>query len=164
VAWATTHRTWTVAVLLFAVASVGLGGMFVAGLHARLRAAATDTESALVLIGGVAFTLCFAFCWIAWLGPLDGIAGDEDLALAQASAYLAYDDVGWFFLGSAGVGAALMAVPASVAAMRAGLPTWLGRIGVVAGLASAATVVFFGMFAWMAWIAVASVVLLVRGR
>ena len=120
VAWATTHRTWNVALLLFAVASIGLGGMFVAGLHARLRAVATDTESALVLIGGTAFTLCFAFCWISWLGPLDGIAADEQLALAQASAYLAYDDVGWFFLGSAGVGAALMAVPASLAAMRAG--------------------------------------------
>ena len=164
VAWATTHRTWNVALLLFAVASIGLGGMFVAGLHARLRAVATDTESALVLIGGTAFMLCFAFCWISWLGPLDGIAADEELALAQASAYLAYDDVGWFFLGSAGVGAALMAVPASLAAMRAGVPSWLGWLGVVAGLLSAATIVFFGIFGWMAWIAVASVVLLVARR
>ena len=161
VAWATTHRTWIVAVLLFAVASIGLGGMFVAGLHARLRAVATDTESTLVLLGGAAFTLCFSVCWISWLAPLDGIASDDQLALAQASAYLAYDDVGWFFLGAAGVGAALMAVPASLAAMRAGLPSWLGWLGVVAGLLSAATIVFFGIFGWMAWIAVASLVMLV---
>ena len=161
VAWASRHHTWNVALLLFAVASIALGGMFVAGIHARLRAVATDAESALVLIGGAAFVLCFAFSWISWLAPLDGISADEELALTQASAYLAYDDVGWFFLGSAGVAAALMAVPASFAAMRAGLPSWLGWLGVVAGLASAATIVFFGIFGWMAWIAVASIVLLV---
>ena len=77
---------------------------FVAGLVTRLRAVATETESALVLIGGIAFTLCFAFCWIIWTGPLVDMPGDNRLALAQAEAYLAIDDIGWFLFGAAGVG------------------------------------------------------------
>jgi hypothetical protein len=86
---------------------------------------------------------------------------DPALALVHAESYLAIDDIGWFLFGAAGVGAAIMAVPASIAAMRAGLPKWLGWLGVVAGVASLGTVAFLGMFAWMAWIAVASIILLV---
>ena len=56
-----------------------------------------------------------------------------------------------------------MIVPASLAAMRSGLPAWLGWLGVLAGVASLGTVAFFGMFAWMAWIAVAAVLLLEAG-
>lgn len=162
VAYASSHEGWNVAILLFGVISIALGGMFVAGLHARLRAVVTEAEAALVLIGGIAFTLCFALCWIIWMAPLDDMPDDPARAIAQAEAYLGYDDVGWFLLGGAGVAAALMTVPASLAAMRAGLPSWLGWLGVLAGILSLGTVAFFGMFAWMAWIAVASLVLLLR--
>ncbi len=164
VAYASSHEGWNIAILLFGLASVALGGMFVAGLHARLRTVATEIESGLVLIGGMAFTLCFAFCWIIWMAPLADMPGDSARALSQAEAYLGYDDVGWFLLGAAGVGAALMIVPASLAAIRAGVPAWLGWLGVVAGIASLGTVAFLGMFAWLAWIAVASIVLLVARR
>lgn len=161
VAYARSHEAWTIAILLFGLASVALGGAFTAGLHARLQSVATATESALVLIGGTVFTLCFAFCWIMWTAPLADMAADDSIALAEAQAYLAHDDVGWFVLAASGVAAALMAVPASLAAIRGGLPAWLGWLGVAAGIASLATVAFFGMFAWMAWIAVASIVLAV---
>ena len=130
VAYASSHEGWNVAILLFGVISIALGGMFVAGLHARLRAVVTEAEAALVLIGGIAFTLCFALCWIIWMAPLDDMPDDPARAIAQAEAYLGYDDVGWFLLGGAGVAAALMTVPASLAAMRAGLPSWLGWLGV----------------------------------
>jgi hypothetical protein len=82
-------------------------------------------------------------------------------ALAQAEAYLGYDDIGWFLLGASGIGAAVMAVPASLAALRAGLPGWLGWLGVALGVLSLGTVAFLGMFAWMAWFAIASIVMLV---
>ena len=164
VAFASSHEGWNTAILLFGLASVALGGMFVAGLHTRLRVAATETESTLILIGGIAFTLCFALCWLIWMAPLVDIPGDSARAIAQAEAYLGYDDVGWFLLGAAGVAAALMIVPASLAAMRAGLSAWLGWLGVLAGVLSLGTVAFLGMFAWMAWIAVASIVLLVARR
>ena len=51
-------------------------------------------------------------------------------------------------------------LPASLAAIRGGVPAWLGWLGVVAGVASLATIFFVGTFAWMAWILVASIVLL----
>jgi hypothetical protein len=161
VAYASSHEDWTIAILLFGLASLGLGAMLTAGVHARLAAVATATESALILIGGAFFTLCFALCWILWTAPLADVSSDADIALLEAQAYLSYDDVGWFVLGAGGVAAAVMIVPASLAAIRAGLPAWLGWLGVVAGAASLATVAFLGMFAWMAWITVASLVLLV---
>jgi hypothetical protein len=164
VAYASSHEGWNVAILLFGVLSIALGGMFVAGLHTRLRAIATETEAALVLIGGIVFTLCFALSWIFWTAPLDDLPSDSARALAQAEAYLGLDDIGWFLLGASGVAAALMTVPASFAAMRAGLPAWLGWLGVVAGVLSLGTVAFLGMFAWTAWIAVASIVMLVARR
>jgi hypothetical protein len=160
-AYAASHESWTLAILLFALASIALSGAFVAGLHARLVGIATPTESALVLIGGTVFALCFALCWIIWGAPLDDMPVDAARARAQAEAYLGYDDIGWFLLAAAGMGAALMAIPASLAAMRAGVPRLLGWLGVAAGVGSLATVAFFGLFAWMAWIAGASIVLLV---
>lgn len=159
-AYAASHEGWTIAVALFALISIPLGGAFVAGLHARLRGIATDTESTLILIGGVVFILSFALCWTIWTAPLVDMPEDPTRAIAQAEAYLAIDDIGWFLLGAAGIGAALMAVPASLASLRTGLPGWVGWVGVAAGIASLATIAFFGIFAWMAWIAGASIVLL----
>jgi hypothetical protein len=165
VAYATSHEGWTIAILLFGLLSIGLGAAFVAGLHARLRSVATATETGLVMIGGTAFILCSTLCWTLWTAPLADMPDEPARALAQAEAYLGYDDVGWFLLGASGIAAAVMAVPASLAAMRAGVPAWLGWLGVAAGVASLATVAFFGMFAWIAWIAVASIVMLVaRGE
>ena len=82
VAYASSHEGWNIAILLFGLASVALGGMFVAGLLARLRTVATEIESGLVLIGGMAFTLCFAFCWIIWMAPLADMPGDSARALS----------------------------------------------------------------------------------
>lgn len=161
VAYAASHGSWTIAILLFAVASIALSGAFVAGVYSRLRTMATSTESALMLIGGTMFTLCFALCWIVWAAPLDDMPTDRARALAQAEAYLGFDDIGWFLLGAAGIGAAVMAVPASLAARRGGLPGWLSWLGVALGIASLGTIAFLGMFAWMAWIVLASIVMLV---
>ena len=77
---------------------------------------------------------------------------DHARALVEAEAYLSYDDAAWVTFAAAGVGAALMAVPASLAAIRGGVPKWLGWLGVLAGVVSLATVFFVGMFAWLAWI------------
>ena len=164
VAHAQSHEGWIVATALFAVASIALGATFVAGLHARLHGIATQMQFALVLIGGTVFTLCFAMSFVIWSAPLVDTPDDSAAALAQAQAYLSYDDIGWFLFGTAGVAAAVMAVSASLAALRAGVPAWLGWLGVAAGVASLGTVAFLGMFAWMAWIAVASIVLLVPRR
>ena len=158
---ATTKEGWLVATLLFGLVSLLLGGAFVSGLHARLQGVMTPNESVFVLVGGVVFTLCFMLCWVVWTAPLVDMPSDPARALAQAEAFLGIDDIAWFLLAASGIGATLMAVPASLAAMRAGLPAWLGWLGVALGLGSLGTVAFLGMFAWMAWIAGASIVLLV---
>ena len=165
VAYAAAHEGWTGAFAFFALGSVLLGGAFVAGLHTRMRGIATPTESALILIGGIAFTLCFALCMTIWTTPLLDIPDDPARALVAAEAYLTFDEIGWFLLGAAGVGAALMTVPASLAALRGRLvPAWLAWLGVVLGVLSLATVVFFGMFAWLAWLAIASIAMLLGRR
>jgi hypothetical protein len=164
VAYASSHEGWMIASVLFGTLAAALGSLFVAGLHTRLQGIATAIESTLVLVGGVVFTLAFTLCWLIWSAPLVDLPSETADALAQASAYLMIDDVGWFLFGTAGVGAALMAIPASLAALRAGIPAWLGWLGVLAGALSLLTLMFFGMFAWMAWIAGASIVLLVSNR
>jgi hypothetical protein len=161
VATASDHSTWVNVVLVLALVFVALAGVFVAGLHARLRRLVTPIESSLVLIGGIVFTVCFPLALFMFQAPLVDMPGDHARALVEAEAYLTYDDAAWVAFAAAGVGAALMAIPASLAAIRGGLPKWLGWLGVLAGLASLATLFFVGMFAWMAWILVASIVLLV---
>jgi hypothetical protein len=161
VATASDHRGWAILVMFVALASVILAGGFVAGLHTRLRAVATPIESSLVLIGGIVFTVCFPLALFMFQAPLVDMPDDRARALVEAEAYLTYDDAAWVAFAAAGVGAALMAVPASLAAIRGGVPAWLGWLGVLAGIVSLATILFVGMFAWTAWSLVASIVLLV---
>lgn len=161
VATATDHSTWVNVVLAFALIAVALSGAFVAGLHSRLREIATPLESTLVLVGGIVFTVCFPLALFMFQAPLVDMPDNHARALVEAEAYLTYDDAAWVALAAGGIGAALMAIPASLAAIRGGVPAWLGWLGVLAGVVSLATIVFVGMFGWMAWILVASIVLLV---
>jgi hypothetical protein len=155
------HRTWTFVVLVYALASVGLAGGFVAGLYTRLRGVATELESSLLLVGGIVFAVCFPLALIFFQAPLADMPDDHARALAEAEAYLTFDDAAWVTLAAAGVGAAVMAVPASLAAIRSGVPKWLGWLGILAGILSLATFIVIGMIAWALWILVASIVLLV---
>jgi hypothetical protein len=161
VATASDHRGWAILVMLVALASVALAGGFVAGLHTRLRELTTPTESSLVLIGGIVFTVCYPLALFMFQAPLVDMPDNHARALVEGEAYLTYDDAAWVAFAAAGVGAALMAVAASLAAIRGGVPKWLGWLGVLAGLVSLATIMFVGLFAWTAWILVASIVLLV---
>jgi len=165
VAYAASHERWILAMAFFGLAVIPLGGVFVAALHVRLRGIATATESTLMLIGGIAFTLSFALALLIWSAPLTDVPGDSARSVAEAGVYLAIDDIGWFLFGAAGVGAAMMAIPASLAALRVrAVPAWLGWLGVALGVASLATIAFFGVYAWMAWIAGASILLLGERR
>jgi hypothetical protein len=161
VATASGHGTWANVVLAFGLVAVVLAGAFVAGLQTRLRHRTTPLESSLLLVGGIAFTVCLPLALFLFQAPLVDMPDDQARALVQAEAYLSYDDAAWVTLAAAGAGAALMAVTASLAAIRAGVPKWLGWLGVLAGIVSLAAVFFVGMIAWMAWILVASIVLLV---
>jgi hypothetical protein len=163
VAYARANDGWLLAGTIFFLASVGLLACFVAGVYARLQAVLRPVEAALVAIGGTVFTVLCTIALVIWLVPLIDMPTGDARAIAQAEAFLAVDDVGWVLFAAAGVGAAVMAIPATLAAMRTrAVPTWLCWLGLAAGIGSLATGAFFGMFAWLAWIAGASAVMLVR--
>jgi hypothetical protein len=76
----------------------------------------------------------------------------------------AADDAGWVIHASGGVGAATMILAATIAAMRAhAVATWLGWLGIVAGILSLALVVFFPWFVLALWVLVVSIGMFVRG-
>lgn len=165
VSFARSNDAWMVVASIFGLAALVLTAWFVAGLYTRLRKAGTITEAVLALVGGVAFSLLFFVALTIWSAPLIDIEQDEAMALAQASAFLTIDDVGWVALGGAGIGAGLMAIAASLGALRAQVvPAWAGWLGVALGVASFATVTFVGIFAWLAWMLVVSVGLLAKAE
>ena len=100
-----------------------------------------------------------------FFSPLFGVTEEDtqDEKLSAATTFLNVDDIGWVSLGGAGVAAGLMAIAASLGAMRThSAPTWAGVIGIILGVASVATIAFVGIFAWLAWILLASVAMLIR--
>ena len=161
--FADSHEGWMAVTLLFALISLLLLGTFVGGVYRLVRGLGATTEATLSLIGGVAFLVLFYVALNVWAAPMVDVEGDKT---AAATTYLAIDDIGWMLLAGAGVGAGLMAMAASLAALRAGLvPAWVGWLGVLLGVAALATVAFVGIFAWLAWIALASIaMLLLSGR
>lgn len=149
-------------VAIFTLVSIPLLLWFFSGVHARVRRLESQTAPVLVLTGGTAFTLLFFIAFEIFSAPFIDFPGKAD-PTAAANAYLAIDDIGWVTLGGAGVAFALMAVAASIAALESrAIPTWLGWVSLLVGLAAAATITFFGIFAWLAWILVASILFLAR--
>jgi hypothetical protein len=149
-------------VAIFGLVSVPLVLWFVSGLYVRVQRLRSNTAPALVLAGGTAFALLFFVAFEIFSAPLVDFPGDAD-PTAAANAFLTIDDIGWFTLGGAGVAFAVMALSASVAAIKArAVPTWLGVLGAVVGVLAAATITFFGIFAWLAWVLVVSILMLVR--
>jgi hypothetical protein len=164
VAYARGNEGWLELSLLFSLLSLLLLGWFVSGLFTKVRELGSRIEAVLTLVGGLLLTLLFFVATTTWAAPIvdlpEGVA-----ALDQASTYLAIDDFGWIALGGSGVGAGLMAIAASLAALRtAYVPAWAGWLGVALGVAAFATIAFVGLFAWLAWIVLASIVLLRSDR
>lgn len=162
-AYAADNEAYEVGVVMFMLVSLGLLGWFVSGLHARVRRMESQTAPALVLYGGAAFALLLFLATTVWNAPLIGFDEGVGSAETRAAVIFLLEDVGWAMLSGAGVGAALMAVSASLAALRSRVvPAWLGWIGVVVGALAALTFLWFGIFAWLLWILVASTLMLVR--
>lgn len=162
IAYAADHETDVTLQGVMGLVALPLLLWFVSGLYARARRWQSQTAPALVLAGGTGFALLLFVAVTIWAAPLVDFPGDAD-PTAAANAYLLIDDIGWVTLGGAGICFAVMALAASVAALRAGaVPTWLGWLGAIVGVLSAATIVFFGLFAWLLWLLVVSILMLVR--
>jgi hypothetical protein len=75
----------------------------------------------------------------------------------------AADDTAWVLHASGGAGAATMIIAASLAGLRAGaVRTWVGWLGIVAGILSLALIVFFPWFVLAAWVLVVSIGMFMR--
>jgi hypothetical protein len=73
------------------------------------------------------------------------------------------DDVGWVMHATGALGLAAMIIAASLAFMWSGAwPTWAGWLGVVVGVLSLASIVFFPQFLFLLWILVVSLAMLRR--
>jgi hypothetical protein len=164
VAYARGNEGWLEISLLFSLLSLLLLGWFVSGLFTRVRELGSRTEAVLTLVGGLLLTLLFFVATTTWAAPIVDLP-EGDAGLEQASTFLAIDDFGWVALGGSGVGAGLMAIAASLAALRtAYVPAWAAWLGIALGVVSLATIAFVGLFAWLAWIVLASIVLLRSDR
>ena len=163
VSFANEKSGWNDLALIFALLSLILLGWFVSGLYVRLRRIEAGGWSVMALVGGVVFTVLFFVAITIWTAPLTELDNESaNVQTARAETYLAIDDVGWFLLGGSGIGAGLMIIGASLAALRATLiPAWAGWIGVALGVISLATVAFVGIFAWLAWLLIASIGMLI---
>jgi hypothetical protein len=73
------------------------------------------------------------------------------------------DDVGWVMHATGALGLAAMIIAASLAFMWAGSwPTWAGWLGVVVGILSLASIVFFPQFLFLLWILIVSILMFLR--
>lgn len=133
----------------------------------RLREASASAEAAVALVGGVTFVVLSFMAFTIFTAPLFGITEDNSSAekLSIASTLLNIDDIGWVALGGSGVGAGLMAIAASLGALRTrSAPAWACWIGVLLGVLSLATITFVGLFGWLLWIGLTSLGMLFYGR
>ena len=167
VAFAEDNESWTGILAIFSLASLLLLGWFVAGLAVRLREVSASAEAAVALVGGVTFVVLSFIAFTIFTAPLFGINEDNSSAekLSIASTLLNIDDIGWVALGGSGVGAGLMAIAASLGALRTrSAPAWACWIGVLLGVLSLATITFVGLFGWLLWIGLASLGMLFYRR
>lgn len=167
VAFAEDNEFWTATLAIFSLASLLLLGWFVAGLAVRLHEANASAEAAVALVGGVTFAVLSFMAFTIFTAPLFGITEDNSSAerLSIASTLLNIDDIGWVALGGSGVGAGLMAIAASLGALRTrSAPAWACWIGVLLGVLSLATIAFVGLFGWLLWIALTSLGMLFYRR
>lgn len=167
VAFAEDNEFWTGTLAIFSLASLLLLGWFVAGLALRLREAGASSEAAVALVGGVTFVVLSFIAFTIFTAPLFGITEDNTSAerLSIASTLMNIDDIGWVVLGGSGVGAGLMAIAASLGALRTrSAPAWASWIGVLLGVLSLATIAFVGVFGWLLWIGLTSLGMLFYRR
>jgi hypothetical protein len=143
---------------------------FVAGVRERIAtaeqadAAGGSFLSTLVTIGGTAFVAA----GVCLIGVADGIktmSDDTYQHQVYSGVVHAAGDAAYIMLAGSGVAMASLIIAISLAIFGYGLlPRWVGWFGVVAGVAAIFSLLFFTMLVWLLWIAVASVMLFLRGR
>jgi hypothetical protein len=146
---------------------IGLAVFFLLWFIAALRraVAAVDTErilTSIVAFGGSIYA-ALAFAAASIEVGLKTMSDDTYQHRVFPELIHAADDVSWVMHATGAVGLGAMIIAASLAFMwgRA-WPTWAGWIGIVVGILSLASIVFFPQFLFLAWILVVSIAMFTR--
>jgi hypothetical protein len=158
--WQDHHDKEVVAALLVGLGAIFLA-LFVAALRARLRRAdeGSSFSSNLILIGGTASVVGFLVAVGFHIALADG--GDHNYSPEAMQALNVLDNDSFFAFS---IPLAIMMFGAAGETIRAGgeLPTWLGWVALVLGIATATPVGFIAFALIGIWIIVASILLAQR--
>jgi hypothetical protein len=148
----------------------GLGVFFFLWFLSALRRAVRRWEgedgylTALATIGGAVYA-ALAFAALAVNMGIRTMSDDTYHHTVYPELIHAADDAGYILHATGGAGASAMIIAASLAAMRAAaVRSWIGWLGIVAGVLALASILFFTQAAIAIWIVVASLLLFARGR
>jgi hypothetical protein len=119
--------------------------------------------TALTTIGGAIYAT-LAFAALAINMGIRTMSDDTFHDTVYPGLIHAADDASYILHATGGAGAAAMIIAASLAAMRAGaVRTWVGWLGIVAGILALASILFFTQLAIAIWILIVSGALFIRG-
>jgi hypothetical protein len=147
----------------------GLGVFFFLWFLSALRRAVRGLEgedgflTALTTIGGAIYAT-LAFTALAINMGIRTMSDDTFHHTVYPGLIHAADDASYILHATGGAGASAMIIAASIAGMRAGaVRTWVGWLGIVAGILALASILFFTQLAIAIWIVVVSTALFLRG-
>jgi hypothetical protein len=147
----------------------GLGLFFFLWFLSALRRAVRRWEgddgylTTLATIGGTVYAT-LAFAALAVDMGIRTMSDDTFNHTVYPGLIHAADDVGYILHATGGAGAGAMIIAASLAALRAGVVrTWVGWLGVAAGVIGIASILFFTQAAIAIWILIVSGTLFARG-
>jgi hypothetical protein len=148
---------------------IGLSIFFLLWFVAALRrsVAITDREGILttvVTIGGTVYAAC-ALVAIALNDGIRTMSDDTFQHRVYPELIHAADDAGWVIHATGAAGLAAMIIAASYTFMaRGSWPKWAGWLGILVGVLSLASIVFFPQFLFLAWILVVSILMFFRAE
>ena len=147
----------------------GLGVFFFLWFLSALRRTVRRLEgedgflTALTTIGGAIYAT-LAFAALAINMGIRTMSDDTFHHTVYPGLIHAADDASYILHATGGAGASAMIIAASLAGMRAGaVGTWVGWLGIVAGILALASILFFTQLAIAIWILIVSGALFLRG-
>jgi hypothetical protein len=145
---------------------IGLGVFFLVWFIAALRQAVAEIDddgvlASLVTIGGGIYA-SLAFVAASLEVGIRTMSDDTYQHRVYPELIHLADDAGWMIHAAGAAGMAVMIIAASLAFMRGTWPRWAGWLGVIIGVLSLASIVFFPQFLFLAWVLVVSLLMLLR--
>jgi len=145
---------------------VGLGVFFLLWFIAALRRAVAQVDgegilTTLVTIGGAIYA-ALALVAVSLEVGVRTMSDDTYQHRVYPELIHAVDDAGWVIHAAGAAGMGLMIIAASIAFMRGTWPRWAGWLGVIIGVLSLASIIFFPQFLFLAWVLVVSTLMFLR--